>query len=248
MRRMFHSLVMMMVSVTLCYGAKGVQAFVPVAVAVRFFDPTFMASPLPTATAMVTSSSEDLSSFAKTTRSQSSSIFKVIIPKPLGIVLEEVSADDDLEEAGVQIVQVHSDGNAAKQPGSISGPLCVHDKVQAVNGDDVSTAAFDTVMEKIIASGTPVELTLRRPPGSVVVEWDNGICVAAQPGDYLGNAAIEAGMKIQYSCRSGSCGICEQSVSLDNGKEHRYCRPCSFRIPKGVHSMKATPSDRFVSF
>jgi ferredoxin len=114
--------------------------------------------------------------------------------------------DEDSEEVGVQIVQVHPDGKAAKQPGSISGPLCVHDKVQAVNGDDVWTAAFDTVMEKIIALGMPVELILRRPPRSVVVKWNNGICVAAQPGDYLGNVAIEAGMKIQYSCHSGSCG------------------------------------------
>jgi ferredoxin len=246
---MFHSLVM--VSAALCYGAMSAQAFVPIS-ASRFFAQSFTAAPLPSPPAMVTSSSEDISSFSEVTSAQTD-VVKVRIPKPLGIVLEELSVEDS--KGGVGIVEVNPQGNAAKYGRSSSvtmddGPLlCVRDKVLAVNGEDVSTAAFDTVMEKIIASDLPVvELTLQRPQNSVVVAWDNGVSVAAQPGEYLGNVASEAGMKIHYSCRSGSCGTCEQSVDLNNGKEQRYCRPCSSRVPKGVQSMRATPSDRFLSF
>ena len=163
---------------------------------------------------------------------------KVQIPKPLGIVLEE--SEDDV--GGVKIIEVNPKGNAA-QTLSI-GSLCVRDKVLAINGEDVSVANFDDVMEKIIASNSPVELTLERSQGSIVISWGNRVSVAAQPGEYLGNVAFEAGMKIPYSCRSGSCGTCEQAVSVDSGKEHRYYRPCSFRLPIGVHSMALKPSDR----
>ena len=170
----------------------------------------------------------------------------VQIPTPMGIVIEEIDSSDTHQ--GVRITRVEPDGNAAASCGATAADLlCVRDKILAVNGVACSEAPFEVVMDNIRSStGGKVELTLGRPRGSVIVKWPNGVCVAAQPGEYLGNIGYEGMMQIPYSCRSGSCGTCEQVVSTDNGNA-RYLRPCFAKIPKGVKSMIVIPSDRYHS-
>ena len=103
-----------------------------------------------------------LFSLQATMNQRCESPIKVQLPKPLGIVLEEID-DHKLygsdQEGGVCIVQVDPHGNAAKQSrldgatGIHQGAgdlLCIRDKIESVNGLDVSQASFESVMDKII--------------------------------------------------------------------------------------------------
>jgi ferredoxin len=196
------------------------------------------------------------------TSSISSSIYSdvtkvhVRIPKPMGIILEEIDASDPSQ--GVSIARLLPKGNAAvvanhKNNGSPvdDALVCMRDKILAVNDTPCSDSSLETVMDAIVAAETSVvELVLGRPLNSTAVLFSNGVAVAAQPGEYLGNVADEARMEIPYSCRSGSCGTCEQSIVFHDddvvSKKQRYGRPCVYRIPTGVKSMSVVPSDRFL--
>jgi ferredoxin len=184
----------------------------------------------------------------------------VRIPKPMGIILEEIDASDPNQ--GVSIARLLPKGNAVvvanhNKNNDGSSPVedalvCMRDKILAVNDTPCSDSSLETVMDAIVAAETSVvELVLGRPVHSTAVLFSNGIAVAAQAGEYLGNVADEARMEIPYSCRSGSCGTCEQSIVFHDddddvgSKKQRYGRPCVYRIPKGVKCMSVVPSDRF---
>ena len=155
----------------------------------------------------------------------------VRIRKPLGIVIEEVDANEPTK--GVCVGQMNEGSNAA-----ICRDICIHDKIVAVNDQACSTKSFDDVMDMISSSsGHDIELTVSRTDDVVAIRWPNGVCVATPVGEYLGNSAIDAQYAIPYSCRSGSCGSCEHIARLDNGKEKRF-RPCSHRVPKGIESIE----------
>mmetsp|Transcript_17988 Transcript_17988/g.51512 ORF Transcript_17988/g.51512 Transcript_17988/m.51512 type:complete len:197 (+) Transcript_17988:159-749(+) len=152
----------------------------------------------------------------------------VRISKPLGIIVEEVDANDPSK--GVCVGSIVEGGNAA----SCGTDACIHDAIVAVNGADCVAKSFQEVMDLIVSCKTPeVELTLARMEGRVAVRWPNGVCVAAPVGEYLGNVASEARFCVPYSCRSGSCGSCEQIAVIDKKKEKKL-RPCSAKVPKGV--------------
>jgi ferredoxin len=152
--------------------------------------------------------------------------------KPLGIILEEVDATDPSK--GVCVGSIDGKSNAA----SCGTDVCIHDQIVAVNGADCLSRSFEEVMDLIVSCEAPeVEVTLARLEGRVSVRWPNGVCVAAPVGEYLGNVANEARFDLPYSCRSGSCGSCEQHAVLDNKREKKL-RPCSTKVPKGVETIE----------
>ena len=156
------------------------------------------------------------------------SIKSVKISKPLGIIVEEADANDPSQ--GVCIGSIDEGGNAA----SSGTDICIQDAIVSVNGVDCAAKSFEEVMDLIVSCETPeVELSLARLEGRVAVRWPNGVCVAAPVGEYLGNVASEARFRAPYSCRSGSCGSCEQNAVIDN-KTEKKLRPCSAKVPKGV--------------
>uniref|UniRef100_A0A7R9VUE9 PDZ domain-containing protein n=1 Tax=Pseudictyota dubia TaxID=2749911 RepID=A0A7R9VUE9_9STRA len=164
----------------------------------------------------------------------------VILSKPLGIVLEE----SDEDEKGVIIAKIDPNGKAATTCKLERIDICKGDKILAVNGEDCTDFEFEDVMDRIVESPNEVTLSLGRPIGNVAVCWQNGVCVSCKPGEYYGNVAAEAMFQIEYSCRSGSCGTCEQAVSVDGGGV-RYVRPCSTKVPKGPSLIVVLPTDRY---
>ena len=164
---------------------------------------------------------------------------KVTIPKPMGLILEEIDEQDPYK--GVVIAKVNPEGNAAAACKS-GLDLCIRDKILAVNDEPCADSTFEVVMERIASSpGDIVSLKLGRILGSVAVRWPNGVCVAATPGEYLGNIADDALFRIQYSCTSGSCGTCEHRIRNENG-DARFVRPCVARVPKGSASIEVSIS------
>ena len=165
---------------------------------------------------------------ACTSANRIKSIKSVKISKPLGIIVEEADANDPSQ--GVCIGSIDEGGNAA----SSGTDICIQDAIVSVNGVDCVAKSFEEVMDLIVSCETPeVELSLARLEGRVAVRWPNGVCVAAPVGEYLGNVASEARFRAPYSCRSGSCGSCEQNAVIDN-KTEKKLRPCSAKVPKGV--------------
>lgn len=189
----------------------------------------------------------------------SSSIRKIFvqITKPLGIVIEEIDANDPTK--GVIIVQILPDGNTSttnKQQLTKKTDflICLGDQILQVN--DIPCTTYDDVMKQIIISpsDSPVNLILGRSDESVIVQFNDnsGICVAAPPSEYLGNIANQAGISLPYSCRSGSCGSCEQSLLLRKTKpdgtekeRQHHARPCIYRIPRGIDSIQVTAPGRY---
>lgn len=170
-------------------------------------------------------------------------IHTVTLPKPMGIILEEVDESDPT--AGVMVKELDPAGAAAAASKVGDVDLCLRDVILEVNGASCADEEFDDVMERIVTSpGSEVTLTLGRPAKAVAVRCPNGICVAANPGEYLGEIAQLAGARIQYSCMSGSCATCEQSMLTDDG-DQRYVRPCVARVPKGPKAVVLVPTDRY---
>jgi len=163
---------------------------------------------------------------------------EVCIPKPLGMVLEEVDANDPSQ--GVCIRQINKGSNACQTD------VCINDQIIAVNGDE-SCCAFDAIMDRIAQeTSDQVTLTLQRPSNAVVVCWPNGVKVAAPVGEYLGNIAQDAAYQdqIDFDCRSGSCGTCAHWAVVDNNTEKpRLYRPCSAKVPKGVETIQILSRD-----
>jgi len=164
------------------------------------------------------------------------------LAKPMGIVLEEIDEDDP--SRGIVIAKIDPNGNTAAACKVTPLDICKGDKILEVNGEACSDLSFEDVMDKIItAPNNQVTFTLGRPVGNIAVYWQNGVGVSCKPGEYFGNVASEALFHIEYSCRSGSCGTCEQVISIDGGKP-RYIRPCSAKVPKGPSMITVIPTDR----
>jgi len=186
----------------------------------------------------------------------------------MGLILEELdsspSDNDDTTNSedgclfvGTKIVDMAPGGSAA----TASQDVCIGDKIMAVNDQDVSGANLEQVMECIAAADTTsagvVRLTLQRPRGTVAVEFANGVAIAARPGSHLCNLAVDAHVNtIEYSCRNGACGTCEQLMmvtttndrSSSSSKESpRYVRPCVSTVPSDgtIDRIRIVPSDRY---
>lgn len=167
----------------------------------------------------------------------------VIVPKPMGLILEEVDASN--LEAGIIIQKMDPSGGVASACRSRSvkerPDVCVRDKIMAVNGTPCVKASLETIMDLIAnssGSDNSVSLVLGRRKDSIKVTWPNGVSIAALPGEYLGNLAYEASYdRIEYSCRSGSCGTCEQAAEINGSGNIKLVRPCVARIPLGKTSI-----------
>jgi len=76
----------------------------------------------------------------------------VVLGKPLGVVLGEVTSGGSVEVVGLQ------EGSNADE----CGLICVGDRLLSVGGRDVSALGFDLVMEALRESPSPVSLSLAR--------------------------------------------------------------------------------------
>jgi len=173
--------------------------------------------------------------------------YRMVLRKPMGILLEQDESD---LSSGVIVKTIDPNGQTAKKMGiskEDSSILCIRDRILAVNGIQCKNESFERVLELIQSSDDHVDLLLGRPFESVVVTWSNGVSIAAKSGEYFGNLANESSFRIPYSCRSGSCGTCEQTMIIDGRTEKQsYIRPCVARVPNiAPRRIHIIPSRRF---
>ena len=182
---------------------------------------------------------------------------EVTVALPLGIVLEEADAADP--SRGVVIIGIN-EGNAAdvnrdafaemKKPGSADSDdggggrcVCIRDKILAVDGIACADRGFDDVVALLGgAEADAVTLSLGRLAGSTVLNYGEGVCVAALPGESYGFLAARCGVGIPYECRSGHCETCarrlefpDRDAAAGGGNEVRVrlIRHCVGRVPRG---------------
>ena len=143
---------------------------------------------------------------------------EVSLRKPMGVILEEDEFDPN---AGVIIKRIDPTGQTAAACRSDPSDLdiCIRDRIIQVNGIDVANGSLEEIMKTILDGPEITKMVLSRPDDAVVIRWPNGISVAADPGDSFGLIAQnEALVRIPYSCSSGGCGSCEQSILSEDGK------------------------------
>jgi hypothetical protein len=122
----------------------------------------------------------------------------------------------------------------------------VGDTVIAVDSQACDDFRLEQVMDTIGEASSPVQLTLRRAPGTVsVVFSQNGVAVAALPGTPICNLALDANVQILYSCKNGGCGTREHAMVSQEDASGRYVRPCVAKVPKGSKRIVIVPSDRY---
>ena len=196
---------------------------------------------------------------------------KVTIDLPLGIILEEMDATDP--SLGVVIIGINNDGNAAKYNTDIFSKIksqdhdgntincrndciCIRDKIISVNDTPCYDKGFDDVIDIIssITKSKSVTIELGRLQGSTVINYYNGICIAAKEGESYGFLADKCGITdVQYECRTGNCQTCARwmefpdkerdVITASNGGEEdgkkkvnlyeRTILHCVGRMPRG---------------
>ena len=172
--------------------------------------------------------------------------YRLTLRKPMGIVLEKDESDPS---SGVVVKRIDPNGQTAammRQAKKEESVICIRDTILAVNGTPCQNESFELVLELIQNSNDEVDLVVGRRCESVVVTWSNGVSIVAEIGEYFGNLANESSFLIPYSCRSGSCGTCEQSMIIDGRLEKQsFIRPCVARVPKiAPHRINIIPSSR----
>lgn len=136
----------------------------------------------------------------------------VSLQKPIGIILE---IDEERPDLGVLVRRIDENGStaAACRAKPMETDICVRDRLLEINGVDVSDKTLENVMDIIIEAPIDIDLVLGRDSDSIIVRWSNGIAVAAKVGDsFRSIASSDAYVKIPYSCESGGCGTCEQTI------------------------------------
>jgi ferredoxin len=65
---------------------------------------------------------------------------------------------------------------------------------------------------EIIANSKSADVTLEigRVQQSTVINYSNGICISAKPGESYGFLAQKSGIHVEYECRTGNCLTCQQ--------------------------------------
>jgi len=190
-------------------------------------------------------------------------VHTVRLDLPLGIVIEDLDGD-----TGVSIIGISPEGNASIHNQSVFGKLkspdvsnfdatsaecvCIRDKVLSINGDNCHESTFDEVASLLSAErSNTVTLRLGRVPGSTVVNYCDGVCISAQPGESYGFLASKCGVNIDYECRTGNCGTClrqldfpDKLYDLKEGERHIYQRSilnCVGKVPRSyawLHVLK----------
>lgn len=168
----------------------------------------------------------------------------VTLTKPLGAVIV------DCAPAGVRVDDLQDGGSAAT-----TGLLKKGDRIRTVQGEDVSQAGVDAVMEKLVAAPAEVEIgvlrfvVVRKPkeaiaPTTLTVD---GKKVEVQKGVILRTAAQAAGAdlykgvmaKMQQCGGVGQCSLCwvEVTSGMDNlspktavEEEKGTKRPANYRM------------------
>ena len=157
----------------------------------------------------------------------------VRIEKPLGLVLEEGGEYD-----GIVVVEMDPEGNAAR-----TTSVCLGDRIVGVGSENTESKTLETVLDLIRDEEDLVDLTISRPSAAVIVQFPNGVRVAATANEYIGNVADRARFPIKYQCRSGSCGTCEQTCVVGSSPPKRL-RPCVALVPNRVREIRVgSPKD-----
>lgn len=80
--------------------------------------------------------------------------------------------------------------------------------------------SFDNVVELISNIDTnTITLEIGRLQGSTVVNYDNGLCIAAKPGESYGFLARKCNVDVDYECRSGACQTCLAILEFPNKRK-----------------------------
>ena len=102
--------------------------------------------------------------------------FSVDLEKPLGIILEEREAGGI--GGGVKVKEISADGSAAVGSNIVPGDI-----LQQVNGQDVSSADFDSVMQSLIESPPKVSLTIS--DGLGIMDMPPNVLKTLQPEEAI---------------------------------------------------------------
>ena len=145
---------------------------------------------------------------------------EVTLAKPLGAVLQEA------KPAGVMVGELQEGGSALE-----TGLLKKGDRLRSVQGEDVSKASFDEVMEKLIDAPEEVALDLlrfivvRKPRIAPTLTVD-GTAGIVEKGVIMRTALQEAGVEVHRGMKAklsqcgggGQCGTCWVNVvdGMDN--------------------------------
>jgi ferredoxin len=62
-------------------------------------------------------------------------------------------------------------------------------------------------------------MEIGRLQGSTVVNYDNGLCISAKPGENYGFLARKCNVDIDYECRSGTCQTCMKILEFPNKRK-----------------------------
>jgi len=152
---------------------------------------------------------------AATESGTSSDVLSLSLPKPLGMILEEV---EEGASKGVFIKEVGEEGSASAYTDKILGA-----KLAYVQGEDVTALAFDDVMDKLINAPDTVELQLIAggqkeeedpfPVGTPVTikvqqPGKDDLSIEAKVGDNLRQALLDNGFEVYQGMKQklGNCG------------------------------------------
>ena len=182
-------------------------------------------------TAFVMPATTSLSSTRLFSTQTDTDVWSLSLTKPLGVILEE---NVQGTAAGVFVKQVGDAGSAAAFADEMTG--C---KLLAVQGVDMTSADFDTVMDAIVNAPDTVELELQRavddfPVGTVVTvtaEQSNGedLVFEAKVGDNLRQALLDNGFEVYQGMKQklgncgggGSCTFCAMDIIESQGWPER---------------------------
>eukprot|EP00968_Pinguiococcus_pyrenoidosus_P011152 scaffold895_cov315-Pinguiococcus_pyrenoidosus.AAC.1 len=141
-------------------------------------------------------------------------VLSVRLPKPLGLVLEEVS---EAEAEGVFVAQMDPLGNAAKDGRVQEGMFLL-----AVDGADVAKASFDDVMDRLVGAGEELELQFRpmaaqQPEAAAAAE----VAEVAGPAEQPAAPAAEEEKEKEKEKESGPVVVMidgEKRVEVESGE------------------------------
>mmetsp|Transcript_66793 Transcript_66793/g.124802 ORF Transcript_66793/g.124802 Transcript_66793/m.124802 type:complete len:304 (-) Transcript_66793:142-1053(-) len=154
-------------------------------------------------------------------------VFDVVIPKPLGLRLQEYPQRD-----GVGVAELFEGGNAYELSRKVifeenDGMWILEgDQVLAIDGQDVEDFTVDEMADVIKANaGDSVTLTLQRNTrlGPIrVVVMPEGVQATVRRGIRLSAATEYAGRESDFGCIDGWCGTCWHRERSTNG----VFKPC----------------------
>jgi ferredoxin len=132
------------------------------------------------------------------------------LPKPLGLVLEEVEKD---KSSGVFVIGFGEEGSALEFADLVKGATLV-----SVQGERVQSLDFDSVLEKIASAPETVDLEFLKPATSfeegtqvaitVLQKGKDDWTLSAKVGDNLRKLLLDNGVEVYQGMKQtlGNCG------------------------------------------